>query len=644
MVSKLFLTVRHRFSSHLLTAFVLLVGLFNPLSFLPTTQAAAQPQIAPAVINDLHGDNPAAWTITSLAYAPQAAVSPGFVYQTIFNGAEFDSGHDIVVDGAGNAYVLARAYDTSNDVMVVKLSPSGVISFVTYLRGALTDWGTGLALDSNGGLWISGWTDSSDFPLVNPAQPVKDNNRSAFLARLATTDGTLLYSSFFGANRSDEFHDIVLSASGEIYIAGKTDLTDFPTVDPIQSGLNLTSCFCDDAFILRLSADGRNVLYSTYLGGSLDDQADSLGLDATGNIYVAGITQSPDFPTVSPIQAGPSGDFDLWAARISADGTHLNYSTYLGGSKTDRLARIAVDSAGYTTLAGTTNSSNFPTTPGSYQPVFGGGLCGVAGFGQHSCSDAFVTRLNPNGSSLVYSTFIGGSNEDEARGVAIDSAGNAYTIGYHISSDTPPSHNDITVTSLDASGSQLRFSEAEWSAVANDGHGIALGPDDDVYFTGAKDVPADLYVARLSQGSGSVPTPTPTVTTVPPTPTPTITPIPPTPTPAGSSLHIGDLDGSAIGSRIWRAGVRIFVHDAGHNPAANVTVKGVWSSGASGSAQCITDSGGTCTLTTGYLRRKVKSVTFTIQNLTKSGYTYLSSANHDPDGDSSGTFIIVSRP
>ena len=644
MVSTLVLNVRRKISGRLLIAFVLLVALFNPLSLLPAAQAATQPLIKSAAINDLRGNNPAAWTINSLVYAPQGSVTPGFVYQTIFNGAEFDSGHDIVVDSAGSAYVLARAYDTSNDVMVVKLSPNGVVSFVTYLRGALTDWGTGLALDGNGGLWVSGWTDSTDFPLVNPAQPIKDNTRSSFLARISTSNGALLYSSFFGANRADEFHDIVLDANGEIYIVGKTDSTDFPTVNPIQSGLTLTTCFCDDAFILHLSADGRTVLYSTYLGGGLDDQADSLGLDAAGNIYVSGITKSPDFPTVNPIQAGPSGDFDVWSARISADGSHLDYSTYLGGSKTDRLARIAVDSAGFTTLAGTTNSSNFPTTPGSYQPVFGGGLCGIAGFGQRSCDDGFITRLSPDGSSLVYSTFIGGSNEDEVRGVTTDSAGNVYTVGYHISSDTPPSHNDITITSLNASGSQLRFSEAEWSAVANDGHGITLGPDGDVYYTGAKNVPADLYVARLSQSGGPAPTPTPTATTIPPTPTPTNTPVPPTPTPTGSSLHIGDLDGSAVGSRNWQASVHIFVHDASHNPVTNVTVKGVWSNGASGSAQCITASDGTCTLTKSNLKRRVHSVKFTIQNLSKSGYSYTSSANHDPDGDSNGTTIIISRP
>jgi hypothetical protein len=395
--------------------------------------------------------------------------------------------------------------------------------------------------------------------------------------------------------------------------------------------LNLTSCFCDDAFILHLSADARTILYSTYLGGELDDQGDSIGLDAAGNIYVAGITKSSAFPTANPIQAARSGNYDLWAARLSPDGAHLDYSTYLGGSSTEYLGRIAVDAAGYATLAGTTNSQSYPTTPGAVQPVFGGGECGAAGFGQRSCYDAFVTRLAPDGSRLVYSTFLGGANDDEARGVVVDAAGNAYVVGYTTSADVPPSAFDISVSSLDASGAHLRYSVRVASAVANDGHGIALGPGGDVYFTGAQNAPSDLYAARLSASAGPSPTPVPTAT--------------PSPPPSANSLHVGDLDGSnSSSSSYWKATVKVLVHDAGHNPVAKVTVKGAWSSGYSGNAQCVTAGDGTCKLTTGNIRRAVSSVTFTVSKLTKSGYTYNSATNHDPDGDSSGTSIVVSRP
>ncbi len=569
-------------------------------------------------------------TLVSLLFfipAAQAADAPTFVYQTVFNGAQFDSGSDEVVDEAGNAYVLANTYDppttssTNNDVMIVKLSPSGAVLFATHLRGSMIDVGTGLTLDGHGGLLVCGWTDSSDFPVVNAAQPTKDARRSAFLARLSTVSGAVVYSSYFGANGVDEFHDVTVNAAGEIFLVGKTDSTDFPTLNPIQAHLNTATSFQADAFIVHLSPDAHTIVSSTYLGGELVDQADSIGLDATGNIYVAGITKSNSFPTANPFQAARSGDYDVWAARISSDGAHLDYSTYLGGSNTEYLGRIAVDTAGNVTLAGTTNSRYYPTTPDAYQPTFGGGVVGTAGFGQRAAYDAFVTRLTPDGSSLVYSTFLGGANDDQAHGVAIDGAGNAYVVGYHISEDTPPSANDIVVSCLDASGAQLLYQVSEWSAVANGAHGIALGPDGDVYYTGAKNVPSDLYAARLADGGSPPP-------------------------PMNGILHVGDLDGSSIssGKSNWRATVTVLVHDAAENPIADVTVKGVWSGGYSGNAQIVTDANGRATMTTANLRGKVKRVTFTVTSLTKSGSTYSAAANHDPDGDSNGTSIVVPRP
>jgi hypothetical protein len=614
------------------------VLLLPGFAFTPTAAQASA-----GFYHDLRGQDPASWISTRLA-SLALANDPSFVYQTVYNGAYFDSGHDEVVDEAGNAYILAGIYDSNNDVMVVKLSPTGAVLFVTYLRGSMIDYGTGLALDGQGGLWLSGWTDSPDFPLVNPAQSVKDSSRSGFLAHLSTSDGSVLYSSYLGANRADEIHDIALNAAGEILLVGKTDSTDFPTLNPLQSGLNLNSCFCDDAFILHLSADARTILYGTYLGGSFDDQGDSIGVDSAGNIYVAGITKSDDFPTANALQPARLGDFDAWAARISADGAQLDYSTFLGGSKTEYLGRLAVDPAGYVTLAGTTNSADFPTSSNAYQTAFGGGLCGAAGFGQRSCYDAFITRLAPDGGSFAFSTFLGGNNEDEARGVAIDDAGNAYVVGYTFSSNFPPSGISssaaIFVSSLDAGGSQLRYSVTVFSASANAGLGIALGPGGDIFYTGAQNAPSDLYAARLTQGDGSQPTPTPT---------PTSTPLPPTPTPVPTtsigSLHVGDLDGGSSGStRLWRAGVRILVHDSAHTPLANVTVSGTWSNGISGGYQCVTASDGTCTVATATLRRKTSSATFTVDNLSLSGYTYTPSANHDPDSDSNGTTITILRP
>jgi hypothetical protein len=596
----------------------LLAGVSSPLSFLSGGRVAAQ------------------------------TVSPTFVYQSVFNGAQFDSGHDEVVDGAGNAYVLARAYDTTNDVMVVKFSPSGAVLFTTYLRGSLTDYGTGLALDGNGGLLVAGWTDSSDFPIIDAIQPVMDARRSGFIARLAVSNGAILSSSFFGGNSVDEIHDVGVGPSGEIYLVGSTESTDFPTVNPLQASLNTSAGYnYSDAFIVRLSADAHTILYSTYLGGEYDDQAGSVGLDAAGDVYVAGTTSSDHFPTANPVQPARSANADVWAARLSPDGANLEYSTYLGGSGNESLARIAVNSAGYAILAGTTDSSDFPTTPAAYQPVYNGGLCGTAGFDQHRCTDAYVAGLAPDGSQ-VYGTYLGDSLDDEARGVAVDDAGNAYVIGYinipGVPAGYPPTPK-IFVDSLDASGSSLLFSVLVTSAVFNDGHGIAVGPGGDVFFTGAQNAPSDVYAARLTGiGGSSPPTATPPPTNTPASPT--STPIPTlTPTPSAKTLHVSDLDGGASrSSRSWKARVTILVQDAGNMPVANVTVRGNWSNGYSGSAHCTTGSSGTCTLTSGNISLSKGSVTFTVSNLARSGFTYNPAANGDPEGDSNGTTIVVSRP
>lgn len=580
------------------------------------------------------------------AASSQSSSSPRFVYQTNYDGGSYDSGGVAqVVDGDQNAYVLESVYgsSTSNDVLVVKLSPQGKLLFTSYLRGSSLDAGTGLALDGQGGLWVAGWTDSTDFPLVDAAQPTKDARRSGFLTRLSTSDGSILYSSYFGASGADEFHDVAVSPSGEIYLTGVTDSTDFPVVNALQPNL----AGLRDAFVVRLSADAHTILYSTYLGGWNYDPGQSIGLDSAGNIYVAGYTQSDDFPTVNAVQSVWGGDYDVWAARISADGSHLDYSTYLGGSGYESPARIAVDSSGYMTLAGVTNSSEYPATSGAYQTTYGGGLCGTSGY-QHACEDGFVTRLAPDG-SLAYSTFLGGSLDDELDGVAVNDSGNAYVVGYKSTPSDPPGYPpsvDLYVASLDAGGSSLRYGLTVSSYAPTSSHSIALGPAGDVYFSGIQDSAEDLYAARLTGGGGSSPTPTPGPTATPgsPTPTPTATAPAPTSTPISlSSLHVGDLDGSTSGRHNWHASVTILALDSGNNPVPDTVVSGSWSNGYSGDDQCTTAADGTCTLTTGRIGRRISSVTFTVTNLAHSGYAYDSAANSDPDGDSNGTVIVVSK-
>lgn len=618
------------------------------------------------------------FAVGSYDHAAPLVIDPTFVYEKTLNLGGFDYGFDTAIDAAGNAYVLGRVYDSNNDVLIAKFSPSGTLLYVTYLRGSRLDYGGGITLDDAGDVYVGGFTDSPDFPILNAMQSKKNGvTRDAFVTKLAAEDGSLQFSTFFGGSRSDEIHDLTLNGDGDIYLVGYTESTDFPTLNPIQGNLNLNQCFCEDTFVTKLSPDGLNVLYSTYLGGSFEDYGESIALDAAENIYITGHTQSDDFPTQAALQGERAGEFqdeDVFVTKIAADGSALAYSTYLGGADLDNARRLAVNSAGNAYVAGYTRSADFPTTTGAYREDYIGGAldCGVSGFGGPvNCYDMFAAKFAPDGSALVYSTYLGGGLDDVARGVAVDGAGEAFLIGYTQSTDFPGVTRtgpgaDIALAKLNASGSELLYTVIIESGTANAGHGIGLDDAGAVYITGSQ---TDLYVAKLSDGGSTPPTETPTA--VPPTatptdisptasptdPGPTATPtdIPPTVTPTEPSptvtpseettLHVGDLDGDInwiSGKKIWQGAVTIAVHDAGENPVSGATITGTWDEGQSSMAQCTTGSGGSCTLTSGDISRPVWKATFSVDNVEHPALTYAPSENHDSDGDSSGTSIVVS--
>jgi hypothetical protein len=346
------------------------------------------------------------------------------------------------------------------------------------------------------------WTDSADFPIVDPLQGTLIGFRDAFVTKLSSADGTILYSTFLGGDYVDEAHDIAIGAAGEIILVGQTESSDFPTVDPIQGELNGPPYAYSDAFITKLSADGSTILYSTYLGGSNDERWTRVALDGDGAIYIAGSTESNDFPTVAPMQSANAGQGDLFVARIAPDGSALDYSTYLGGEDFDLAGRIAVDAAGQVYVAGSTQSYTFPTTSGAFQEQFVGADCSSPPFEYRNCYDAFVTKVSPDGGAWAYSTFLGGSLDDEARGIALESNGDAYLVGYTFSSDFPGAVPTIGIftSRLSADGSDLLYTVTKWSGSANAGHGIALDNAGDIHITGALNVPADVYVAKLNEG------------------------------------------------------------------------------------------------------------------------------------------------
>jgi len=233
-------------------------------------------------------------------------------------------------------------------------------------------------------------------------------------------DPVLSYSTYLGGAGNDLGTDIAVDQSGSIYITGITFSSDFPTEDPVQAARG-----GQDIFVTKLTADGSALAYSTYLGGSDDDEALGIAVDLAGEAYVAGQTLSSDFPTASPFQGTKRSSFDTaFVTKLRPDGSGLAYSTYLGGSGGEGGLGIAVDSAGSAYVAGTTFSEDFPVTPGAFQT-------------ESRNLDAFVAKLSPDGSSLAYSTFLGGSGSEEAWGIAVDSSGSAYLTGSTDSIDFP---------------------------------------------------------------------------------------------------------------------------------------------------------------------------------------------------------------
>ncbi|MEW6251068.1 MAG: SBBP repeat-containing protein [Planctomycetota bacterium] len=284
----------------------------------------------------------------------------------------------------------------------------------------------------------------------------------AFILKLAGNDGTLLYSTYFGTERNEMGYDIAVNAAGEMYVVGETDSLYFPLVNPVQGQLG--DPYHEDAFIIKLSADGGTLLYSTYFGGNHADVGRGIELDAAGRIYIVGHANSTDFPLVNPVQPVKGGGQDAFAARLTADGSTIEYSTYLGGEEGELVYGLALDAQDRLHISGSTESIYYPTTPGAYQESFVGEILGCdVPFGRrYNCPDVFVTRLAPDGATLAFSTFLGGHQTDSGYGLAVGPAGRVYASGHTKSDDFPP-YNSGTfytnfLTRLDDGGGTLAYS------------------------------------------------------------------------------------------------------------------------------------------------------------------------------------------
>jgi hypothetical protein len=412
-------------------------------------------------------------------------IDPVLEYSTYLGGSDVDTGLGIAVDGAGSAYITGYTDSadfpttspyltdqTGTDVFVTKLSPSGSsLVYSTYLGGDGNDYGYGVAVDASGNAWVTGQTSSTDFPTVNP-YATHQGGQDAFVTKLSPSGSSLAYSTYLGGTSDDSAASVALDALGSAYVTGYTASTDFPVVNPFQTNQGAT-----DAFVTKVSPSGSSLAYSTYLGGGAGEQAFGIAVDGSGSAYVTGSTYSSDFPTLSPYQTDQA-DVDVFVTKLSPSGSSLVYSTYLGGGGYDSPNGVALDGSGSAYVTGVTTSPDFPTL-NPYQTVRG-------------LYDAFLTKLSPSGSSLVYSTYLGGGADDVAYGVAVDASGSAHVTGVTTSTDFPTvspyqtdqGSADAFVTKVSPSGASLVYSTYFGGGASDFGYSIAVDGSGGAYVTG----------------------------------------------------------------------------------------------------------------------------------------------------------------
>ena len=440
---------------------------------------------------------PAATALGQIQKTQQPA-RPSLVWETSVSLTSALEGADEMAVDASGAVLVMGYLNVERDFYVLKFSSSGSLLWTRVFGGNAQDYASGMALDAAGDLYVCGNTTSDDFPTLLAYQPLKNGPSDAFLVKLSGADGSTVFSTLFGGSRHEWAHDVAIGPQGDIYLAGSTDSLDLETVNPIQPNLTLTQCFCDDAFVTRFTPLADAVSFSTYLGGAFDDAAHEIEVDAAGNIAIAGVTRSADFPTSNAFQpALGGGESDAFVARIEANET-LGFSTFLGGEDRDSVQGMDLDPQGAIYVTGSTQSITFPTTPGAFEQSFVGGInsCEVPFSADRNCFDFFVTKLATDG-SLSYSTFVGGQRDDEPRNLVLDHSGQAYVTGYTYSSDFPDEapFGTVVVLRLSADGSQLHYALTHDTPGPNGGSAVALRGRS-LYIASSIGLPYDTYVAK----------------------------------------------------------------------------------------------------------------------------------------------------
>jgi uncharacterized protein (TIGR03437 family) len=539
-------------------------------------------------------------------------IDPTLSYSTYLGGLGNEGARVAQVDAAGNVYLagvttsqdlpVTRAAQPqygghtlsliTGDAFVAKFDTNGALVYLTYLGGARDDFASGLAVDAQGNAWVAGGTSSLDFPVTSGAVQPKFAGAGGsggifslgdgFLARIGPNGGTLLYSTYFGGALDDFATAIATDGSGNVYLTGATISTDFPTRNPLQAAYkgrggeqvfpryNKVPFEAGDVWVAKFS-NTQQLIYSTYLGGALDEMSTAIAADSAGNAYVAGYTLSTDFPTTAgAFQRSNKGSNvvenifwnfgDGFVSKINPTGSALVYSTYLGGGGDDFVSSLLVDSTGAAYVTGSTCSIDFPTTTGVAQTRFKGPF--NAPEADLLIGDAFVSKLNPQGAGLAFSTLFGGNNDDAAMALTLDAQGNIFVAGFTNSTDFPvtgdayqktyggggllnehQNYGDAFLLQLNPQATQILYATYLGGSADDEGMAVAVDASGNAWLAGAalsRNFPTnrplqttfggasgtgryqgDIFLARIS-GFPTAPAPPST-----PDPNPTPTPQPP---------------------------------------------------------------------------------------------------------------------
>ncbi len=429
-------------------------------------------------------------------------IDPVIRFSTFLGGTANDFGRNVAVNTTRNAFVVGytaasnfpvqAAWDGtfagggsgSYDAFLSKFSNDGdSLIFSTFFGGATgEDKAFSVDIATNGRATVTGSTGSTDFPTANPFQGSNGGGIDAFVVQFSVNGDTLRLGTYLGGTGTDEGIDIALNSSNLIHVAGYTLSSNFPLMVAYDNSLGGTR----DGFVTKFSAPGATLAFSTFLGGSLTDDLYGIAIDKTNNIYVAGSSTSNDFPKINAYDSsfnGGTGSGDIVVAKFASAGGTPTYSTYIGTSGDEAALDIAVDTLNRPYICGYTSSASYPLTNAA-DTTFQGSFEGI------------VTRLSSSGTSLSYSTFLGGSANDFVNSIAVDNFGQTYVTGNTTSASGFPladafqstllGTGDAFITCLNLAGNGYVYSTLLGGQFQDFGYGIAIDVSTDsmAYVTG----------------------------------------------------------------------------------------------------------------------------------------------------------------